>query len=84
MFEEMTALVENFFSYTESIFPDRQEEPKDFLSRTAEEQALIEKAYEFEIDAIKKGLNTGNPYTKDIRKMGLWDAFNDAVEMAFQ
>ena len=56
---------------------------KTYFDRTPAEQELIRKAYEFEIKAIKELSSERNPYTEDIKAMGLWEALNEAVEMAF-
>ena len=56
---------------------------KTFFERTPAEQEIIAKAYEFEIEAIETESTERNPYLKDIRAMGLWEAFNEAVEMAY-
>lgn len=56
---------------------------KTWWERTAEEQEIINKAYEFEIKACEAGVYDDNPYQDAIIEMGLWDAFNDAVEMHF-
>lgn len=54
-----------------------------FFNRTAEEQELIRKAYDFEIEAIEKDSPEGNPYRETLKTMGLWEAIEEAVEMAF-
>ena len=54
-----------------------------FFQRTEAEQAIIRNAYIFEIEAIKAESSERNPYTDAIKVMGLWDALNEAVEMAF-
>ena len=54
-----------------------------FFDRTPEEQEIICKAYEFEIDAIENLSTEPNPYAEAILKMGLLDALNEAVAMAF-
>ena len=54
-----------------------------FFNRTAAEQEIICKAYDFEIEAIEKGSSERNPYTDAIKAMGLWEALNEAIEMAF-
>ena len=56
---------------------------KNFTQRTATEQEIIRKAYDFEMEAIKNGSSERNPYKEVIDKMGLWEALNEAVEMAF-
>lgn len=65
-----------------------------YFDRTREEQEIIRKAYEFEINGIKAILDfedfeygsRPNPYFEDIKKMdnweNLWEAISDAVEMA--
>lgn len=54
-----------------------------FFDRTPAEQEIIRKAYEFEINAIKTDSSDRNPYATALQNMGLWEAFNEAVEMAF-
>ena len=54
-----------------------------FINRTPAEQEIIRKAYDFEIAAIEAESSERNPYAKDLRAMGLWEALNEAVEMAF-
>lgn len=56
---------------------------KTFFERTPAEQEIIVKAYEFEIAAIEADSTERNPYIGDIKAMGLWEAFNEAVEMAY-
>lgn len=56
---------------------------KTYTDRTPAEQDIIRKAYEFEIKAIEEGSSERNPYTEVIKAMGLWEALNEAVEMAF-
>ena len=53
-----------------------------YTERTATEQAIIAKAYEFEIKAIEACDSSPNPYKDAVQKMGLWEALNEAVEMA--
>ena len=53
-----------------------------FFDRTPAEQEIIRKAYEFEINAIKTYSSDRNPYATALKNMGLWEAFNEAVEMA--
>lgn len=55
-----------------------------FFNRTSTEQELIRKAYDFEIEAIKKNSITRNPYRKAVEALGLWEAIEEAVEMAFE
>lgn len=55
---------------------------KTYFERTTAEQDIIRKAYEFEIQAIEEGSAERNPYTEAIKAMGLWEALNEAVEMA--
>ena len=55
-----------------------------FINRTPAEQEIIRKAYDFEIEAIKNDSSERNPYAKEIRAMGLWEALNEAVELAFK
>ena len=54
-----------------------------FFDRTKEEQELIRNAYQFEMEAIKEGSSKRNPYCETLKTMGLWEALNEAVEMAF-
>ena len=54
-----------------------------FFNRTTAEQEIIRKAYDFEIKAIENDSSERNPYTEAIKAMGLWEALNEAVEMAF-
>ena len=54
-----------------------------FFDRSIAEQEIICKAYEFEIDSIRSGRFESNPYAKDLKAMGVWEAFNDAIDMAF-
>jgi len=54
-----------------------------FTDRTPAEQEIIRKAYEFEIAAIEAESSERNPYTKILRAMGLWEALDEAVEMAY-
>lgn len=56
---------------------------KTWFERTVMEQDIINKAYEFEINAIETLDNTPNPYIEKIKAMGLWEAFNEAVEMKY-
>lgn len=75
------------------VSPDEPEEevPK-FWERTPEEQDIIRKAYQFEAEAIRHIKETGkvspedderNPYWKEIERMGLVEAINEAIEMEF-
>ena len=54
-----------------------------FNARTAIEQDIIRKAYDFEIEAIRTESAERNPYTDAIQAMGLWEALNEAVDMAY-
>ena len=54
-----------------------------FINRTPAEQEIIRKAYDFEINAIEADSSERNPYAEILRAMGLWEALNEAVEMAF-
>ena len=54
-----------------------------YFDRTASEQELIRKAYDFEVEAIEKDSAERNPYKEAIQAMGLWEAIEEAVEMAF-
>lgn len=55
-----------------------------YFDRTASEQELICKAYNFEIEAIEKNSTKRNPYREALKAMGLWEAIEEAVEMAFK
>lgn len=55
-----------------------------FFDRIASEQELIRKAYDFEIKAIEKDSAERNPYKEAVKAMGLWEAIEEAVEMAFK
>ena len=57
---------------------------KYYWERTEAEQEIMRAAYDWEIAAIAAGSWERNPYTTEIKAMGLWDALNDAVEMAFR
>ena len=57
---------------------------KTYFDRTASEQELIRKAYNFEIEAIEKNSTKRNPYRETLKAMGLWEAIEEAVEMAFK
>lgn len=54
-----------------------------FFNRSIEEQEIIRKAYDFEIEAIRSGSSARNPYFETLTAMGVWEALNEAVEMAF-
>lgn len=58
-----------------------------FTQRTPAQQDIIRKAYDFEIKAIEKGDSSRNPWFDTIKAMpdgnALWEAINEAVEMAF-
>ena len=54
-----------------------------FWDRTPVEQEIIRKAYDFEIEAIEKNSWENNPYINAIKAMGLREALNEAVEMAY-
>ena len=56
---------------------------KNFYQRSAAEQDIIVKAYEFEVAAIEADSSERNPYIEAIKAMGLWEAFNEAIEMAY-
>ena len=55
----------------------------NFFNRTTAEQQLVIMAYEFEIQAIENCDTSPNPYKEAIVNMGLWEALNEAVEMAY-
>lgn len=54
-----------------------------FFNRTTAEQTLIKNAYDFEIEAIENLDSAPNPYKEALVKMGLWEAIEEAVAMAF-
>lgn len=54
-----------------------------YFNRTASEQEAIRKAYDFEIEAIESCSCEPNPYMDAIDAMGLRDALNEAVAMAY-
>lgn len=58
-----------------------------FTQRTTEQQDIIRKAYDFEIEAIENCDSSRNPWFDTIKAMPdgdtLWEAINEAVEMAF-
>lgn len=56
---------------------------KNFTQRTTIEQEIIRQAYDFEMNAIERGSSESNPYREAVNRMGLWEALNEAVEMAF-
>ena len=56
---------------------------KTFFERTPAEREIIVKAYEFEVAAIEAESTERNPYTEAIKAMGLWEALNEALEMAY-
>lgn len=56
----------------------------NYYERPATEQEIIRKAYEFEIESIELCSPRPNPYLKAINEMGVREAFEEALEMAFQ
>ena len=56
---------------------------KTYFERTTTEQDIIRKAYEFEIRAIEDLSYEPNPYFKDLKALGLWEAINEAVDMNY-
>ena len=54
-----------------------------FTNRTPAEQEIIRAAYDFEVAAIETESSERNPYFEAGKAMGLWEAVNEAVEMAF-
>ena len=54
-----------------------------FATLTVAEQTIITNAYEWEMEAIRKGSYESNPYFKQVKALGLWEALNEAVEIAF-
>lgn len=56
---------------------------KTYFERSTAEQEIIRKAYNFEIEAIENNSAERNPYFEEIQTMGLWEALNEAIEMAY-
>ena len=56
---------------------------KTFFERTPAEQEIITKAYEFEVAAIEAESIERNPYIEAIKAMGLLEALDEALEMAY-
>lgn len=56
---------------------------KLYIYRTEEEKAIIKLAYDFEIWAIEHNCPATNPWYEEIKAMGLWEALNEAVELAY-
>lgn len=56
---------------------------KTYFERPIAEQEIIRKAYNFEIEAIENNSSERNPYFEEIQAMGLWEAINEAIEMAY-
>jgi len=58
-----------------------------YFNRTIEEQELIRKAYEFEVEAIRRNSAERNPFFNAVLSMDdgeeVWKNINFAVEMAF-
>ena len=54
-----------------------------YFERTPVEREIIRKAYRFEIEAIENDSTERNPYFEAMKAMGLWEALNEAVEMAY-
>jgi len=54
-----------------------------FFNRTPAEQEIIRKAYDFEVEAIANNSTERNPYASAVKAMGLWEALNEAIEMAY-
>ena len=69
----------------EVIESSNEEDPSmiTFINCTPAEQEIIRKAYDFEITAIEEESTERNPYAKAVQNMGLWEAFNKAVEMRY-
>ena len=57
---------------------------KYYWERTEAEREIMHAAYEWEVARVFGDDDSPNPYAKEIMAMGLWEAFNDAVEMAFR
>lgn len=56
---------------------------KTYSERTSYEQEIIRKAYEFEIESIELNSSAPNPYMQAINEMGLREALEEALEMAY-
>lgn len=60
----------------------------DFIRLTKETENITRKAYKFELEAIKNGDSSKNPYFDALMALpdgkALWGAINFAVEMAFK
>ena len=56
---------------------------KTFFEHTPAEQEIITKAYEFEVAAIEAESTERNPYFEAIKAMGLLEALDEALEMAY-
>lgn len=54
-----------------------------FFNRPASEQEIIRKAYNFEVESIKLNSSAPNPYMQAINEMGLREALEEALEMAY-
>lgn len=54
-----------------------------FFNRPATEQEIIRKAYDFEIESIELNSSAPNPYMQAINEMGLREALEEALEMAY-
>ena len=55
---------------------------KTYFDCSTTEQEIFRKAYNFEIEAIENNSTERNPYFEKIQSMGVWEAFNRAIEMA--
>lgn len=55
-----------------------------YFNLTTEQKETIRKAYEFEVDCIEIGSYEPNPYRKAVKEMGLWEAIQVALEMAYK
>lgn len=55
----------------------------NYYERPATEQEIIRKAYDFEIEAIELDSSAPNPYMQAINEMGLREALEEALEMAY-
>lgn len=54
-----------------------------YFDRPTSEQEIIRKAYDFEIRMIELDSSVPNPHMKAINAMGLREALEEALEMAF-
>lgn len=56
---------------------------KTFFERTKEEQDIIKKAYEFEIEGIINNDSSPNPFIKTLKEWNIWEELEAAVALAY-